>query len=206
MEDENKQRVKRDIEQAARNQPDHRIGRVALQPQLVVEHQRGGHPRRADQDQAHVVERIGKDGVGCAEQVAQRVPKHQPERQNDRTRAEGGEKAGRGHAGGLLAVLRAELARDVVARALSEEKADCLDRCHQREHHADRAGRARAEPADKERIRHVVNRGDEHADDGRHGHFADQRLDRGFGKLLIFAGLCVIFHRLPPLYILLIII
>ena len=131
---------------------------------------------------------------------------HQPDDHDDRARRERGEKAGRRHALGLLAVLRAELARDVIARALTEEKADRLNERHQRKHHADRAGRARAEPADKEGVRHVVDRGDEHADDGRHGHFADQRLDRGFGKLLIFAGLCVIFHRLPPLYILLIII
>ena len=88
-------------------------------------------------------------------------------------------------------VLRAELTGNVVARALSEEKADRLDKRHERKHDTDCAGRARTEPPDKKSVGHVVNGCDQHADDGRHGHFTDQRLDWRLSHLNIFSSLCI---------------
>lgn len=102
----------------------------------------------------------------------------QSDEQDQAPRAEGGEKAGRRHAFRLFPALCAELARDVVARALPEEEADRLYERHQRKHHADRAGRARSQPPHEKRVRHVVNGRNQHTDDGRNGHFADERLDR----------------------------
>lgn len=45
----------------------------------------------------------------------------------------GGDKAGGGHPGGVLKVLRAQLPGDIVARAVAAEKAEGLDNGHQRE-------------------------------------------------------------------------
>ena len=188
---EDEKRVERHVQHAAGDQPDHRIYRIALQAKLIVEHERRGHIRCADQNNAHIVERIGQNGVRCAEEMCERMPQQQPQNHDNAAGAECGEKTGRRHAFSLLAVLRAELTGNVVARALSEEKADRLDKRHERKHDTDCAGRARTEPPDKKSVGHVVNGCDQHADDGRHGHFTDQRLDWRLSHLNIFSSLCI---------------
>ena len=191
MKSEDEQRIERHVQHAAGDQPDHRIYRIALQTKLIVEHERRGHIRCADQNNAHIVECIGQNSVRCAEEMCERMPQQQSQSHNDAAGTECGEKAGRRHAFGLLAVLRAELTGNIVARALTEEKADRLDKRHERKHDTDRAGRARTEPPDKKSVGHVVNGCDQHADDGRDGHFTDQRLDRRLSHLNILASLCV---------------
>ena len=74
---------------------------------------------------------------------------------------------------------------------MAAEKAEGLDDRHQRERYADRRGSAGSDPGDEERVRHVVNGRNQHSDDGRNGHFADERLDRRLGHLDEFLFLCV---------------
>ena len=74
---EDQQRVQSDVQHRAAGDAHHGVGGAALKAQLVVQHQRCGHPRRAQQDHAEVRLGIGQNGVRGAQQVGQRLQKKQ---------------------------------------------------------------------------------------------------------------------------------
>ena len=79
---------------------------------------------------------------------------------------------------------------------MTAEKAEGLDDRHQRERYADRRGGAGSDPGDEERVRHVVKRRYQHADNRRHGSPADQA---GHGLLrhrFVFFLLCYWFPHI----------
>lgn len=63
-----------------------------------------------------------------------------------------------------------KLARDIVARAMTKEEAESLDKEHQREHYTNSRRGLRVDTAHKECISHIVQTRDEHTDDRRHSH------------------------------------
>ena len=164
-EHEDKQRIQRDVEDAARRDADHRVGGAALEAQLVIEDERRGHVGRAEQDVPRVIPRVGQDRLGRAEQPHERVEEDKAEEGDESAHDQRREKPGRGHARGVPEILAAEAAGDVVARALPEHEPDRLDDRHQRKDNAHRARRAGTDPTDEKGVRHVVDRGDHHADD-----------------------------------------
>ena len=75
----------------------------------------------------------------------------------------------------------------VVPRSLAEEEPDGLDNCHQGKGDTHRSGgTGGVEFADKEGVRHIVNGGDQHTDDGGNRQLADQLLHRRLRHLQEF--------------------
>ena len=138
---------------------------LPLKAHLVVEHEAAEQKRRAEEDDAQIRDGVRQDRLGGAEQPRDGRDEHVAEHRDENARAERAEKAGGGHALGVLVVLRAEAARDVVARAVPEEEADGLDERHRGERDADGRRGLRVDAADEERVGHVVKARDEHADD-----------------------------------------
>lgn len=134
----------------------------------------------------HIRTSVRQDGFGGTHDVQQRVGKEKTDDQNPQAEDEGGNKAGRGHLGGILKVVRTQLAGDVVARAVSTEEAERLNHCHQRENDANGGGGAGVDFADKKGVRHVVKGCDQHTDDGRDCQLANQSGNRGLGHTVKF--------------------
>ena len=136
------------------------IGRsifLQQQRQLVVQHQGGGHPRRADEDHAQVVLGIGQNGGGGAQERGQGRQEDLAENADEESGEQGGEKAGGRHVRGRIRIAPPQLPGDEVAAAVAEEKARRLDNCHQRQCDTNRARRGvEAELTDKVGIGHVI--------------------------------------------------
>lgn len=88
----------------------------------------------------------------------------------DDARNERGEERCGGIRVGLLLVARAERLADVRARTHADHEGNGLNDRHGGEDNAYRAGGGGADLADEECVGHVVDVGDEHGDDRRHGH------------------------------------
>ena len=186
-EGEDQQGVQGDVQHRAAGDAHHGVGRAALVAQLVVQHQGGGHPGGPEEDDPEVGLRIGQDGGGGAQEHGQRLQKELAQNADHRPRRQGGEKAGGGHVAGLLKVLLPQLPGDEVAAAVAKEKAHRLDDGHEGEDHPHRPGGAVAfQHAHEEGVRHVVEGGDQHADDAGKGQPADQAADGGLGHLVEF--------------------
>ena len=82
----------------------------------------------------------------------------------------------------------AQQAGDGVARALAEGEADGLDDGHHGEGHAYGGGGAGTDLPYEVGIGHVVDRGDQHADDGGNGEFGDQAAYRGGSQRVFGLG------------------
>lgn len=68
----NEKPVAENVEQSPRGQTDHRVKRLALIAQIVVQHQRADHKRTGDQHPHAVVAGVGKDGFGASEKSHER--------------------------------------------------------------------------------------------------------------------------------------
>ena len=112
--------------------------------------------------------------------------KAKPTAEDAQPQHKGGDKAGGGHPGGVLKVLRAQLPGDIVARAVAAEKAEGLDNGHQREDDAHRGGGAGVDFADEEGVGHIIEGCHQHTDDGRHRQLTDQLRDGGLGHSIKF--------------------
>ena len=83
--------------------------------------------------------------------------------------------------------MAAQLAGDVVAAALTEEKAGGLNNGHQRKDHTHRAGGCvGAHQSYKEGVRQIVHRRHQHGDDSGHGHFTHQLSHGIVGQVAVF--------------------
>ena len=91
---------------------------------------------------------------------------------------------------------RAERLADMRARAHADHEGDGLNDRHGGEDHAHRAGGGGAELADEEGIGHVVNVGDEHGDDRRHGELRDDAAHRVAEEHVVALFGCHGFHGL----------
>ena len=83
--------------------------------------------------------------------------------------------------------MAAQLAGDVVAAALTEEKAGGLDDGHQRKDYAHCAGgRVGMEHTHKKGVRQIVGGSHQHGDDGGNCHFTYQPSHRFGGQVMVF--------------------
>ncbi len=181
--------VQNDVQHRPGGDAHHGIGGAALEPELVVEDQGGGHPGGAQQDHPKVGLGVGKDGVGGAEEVGQRREENLPQQADQRARDEGAAQPCGGHDAGLFIVLFSQLPGDIVAAAVAEEKSHGLDDGHQGENHADGSGGGVAlQLSDKIGVRHVVKGSDQHTDDAGNCQAADEPLHRGLchGNVFLF--------------------
>ena len=173
-----------------------------MKAQLVIEHKRGRHIRRAKQDIGRVAACIGQNRRRGAQHPHQRVKKDNPQHAYARPEKQRRKKSGGYHARGVFHILPPQRARNIVARPMAEGKADGLDDRHQGKHHAHRTRSARADATDEKGIRHVVKRGDQHAGDGGHRQCADELFHRRFRHPLIFFCCCFfLFHAFSHLQI-----
>ncbi len=194
---QNQQGVQGDVQYRTGHDAYHGVHGVALIAQLVVQHQRGGHPRRAQQNHPEVVLGVFQHGIGGAKQISQGLQENLTQDANQDAGRQGGIEAGGRHVGSFLIVLFAQLPGDKVAAAVAEEEANGLNDRHHGEHHAHRAGGGVAvEHAHEEGVGHVVEGGYQHADDAGDSQLADQLRDRRLGHLLKLQLMFVHFYHL----------
>ena len=160
------QRVQRNVQHRAQRNADHRQRGTALKPQLVVQHKGAHNERCADENPTQILHGVGQDGVGGAEQAGNRRDKHHAQHRQHAAAEHRREKGGGCHTFGIVVLTRAELAGNIVARAVTEEKADGLQQRHRRVGDADGGGGLRVELPDKGGIDHIVQAGDQHTDHG----------------------------------------
>ena len=180
-EDENG--VQGDVQHRAGEDADHAENGAALEAELVVEHQGRDHEGGADENVEDVVLGVLGAGGGGAQDVHQGVQEEETQHPQYRRQKKGGVEGHHRHALDLLPPLLAQKPGDMVAGPLAEGEADGLDDGHEGEGHAHRRRGAGADPAHKEGVGHVVEGGDEHADDGGHRQGGHQTGDGGLGHL-----------------------
>ena len=129
---------------------------------------------------------MGIDRLRGTEKVDQGLHEDQPQHTHTRAADQGREKARRGQLIGPLGVLAAQGLGNAGPRALTEEEAQGLDDGHDGEADTHRAGGGGGDHADEKGIGHVVDRGDEHGDDGGHRQLGDEPLHGSRGHLEIF--------------------
>ena len=167
---EDKNGIKQDIKHRARADADHAIEGAALKAQLVVQHQRTDQEGHAGHQIADVLLCIGSNGLGGTQQIYQRFGTQQTNQHDQRAGQKSGDETGRRHGLRIVRAACAQCARHVVAGAVAEHEAYRLHDGHQRKDDAHSAGCAgRADQPHEVGIRHVVERGNQHGDDGRHG-------------------------------------
>ena len=188
--------VEHDVENTARGDADHAVHRQPLKAQQVVHHERAHHKRHGVEDVGGIILGVGGDGLRRAEEANDGVDVRQAEKRQNDARDERREERRGGVGVGLFAVARAERLADVRARAHADHKGDGLNDRHGGEDDAHRAGGGGAELADEEGIGHVVNVGDEHGDDRRHGELRDDAAHRVAEEHVVALFGCHGFHGL----------
>ena len=181
IQDKDEDGVQDDVDHGARKDAHHAEDGVSLKAELVVEDQGGDHEGAADEDVSSVVLGVSGAGGGGAQQIDQRIEPQGAQHTQHRPQSKGGEKGDGGHVLCLLPLLLAQKPGDVVPGALAEGEADGLDDGHQRESHAHGGGGAGTDLAHEEGVGHVVERGDEHTDDGGYRQRGHQSRDGGLG-------------------------
>ena len=185
VKDEDQQGIQPDVQHGAAGDADGAVDGVALEAQLVVQYQGGGHPRRADEDHAQVVLGIGQNGGGGAQERGQGRQEDLAENADEESGEQGGEKAGGRHVRGRIRIAPPQLPGDEVAAAVAEEKAHSLDHRHHGKHHAHSAsGSVAAQHPHKKGLRHVVKSGHQHTDDAGNGQMGDHPAHRFFCELV----------------------
>ena len=160
------QRVQTDIQYCADSDAHHGIGGAALKAELIVQHQRGGHPRRTQQNHTEIRLGVGQNRIRGAQQIGQRLQENQAQRTDEHARRQRRKEACGGHVRSLLIIFLANGAGHEIAAALPEEKADGLYDRHQGKHHAHSAGGGIAFQHSHEKgVRHIVKCRDQHTDD-----------------------------------------
>lgn len=132
--------------------------------------------------------------------MAERVQKGQPCRHDHQSHNKCRHKAGGGHLGRLVELLGSQLAGHVVARAVAEKEAEGLNHGHHGKRDAHGPCGAGPHLAHEKRVRHVVEGGDQHADNRRPCQLTDQMWNRLLGHMDKFFFLCLRrSHKKTPL-------
>ena len=196
----NQNRIQRNIQHCAADDADHGIAGASLKTQLVIQHQRSSHPRRAQQNDPQIILGIGEDGLGGAQKIRKRLQKDLTEDADHNAGCQSGEKSGGSHVGCFLIVFLTQLPGDVIAAALTEEEAHSLDNGHHGENHTHGTGSGIAvEFADEIGIGHIVEGRDQHTDDAGDSQLADQSAHRGLGHHFVFGFVCI--HCSSPAFV-----
>ena len=187
VKDEHQQRIQADVQHRAADNADGAVDGVPLEAQLVVEHQGGGHPRGAQQNDTQIFLGIGQDGWRGAQERGQRRQEDFAQNADGKPREQGQEEPGGGHVGSFLRMMLAQLPGDKVSAAVAKEESHSLDHCHHGEHHAHSTGGGIAfQHADEKGIRHVVKGCDQHAENTGDRQAADQPAHRLLCELMEF--------------------
>ena len=199
VEYEDQKGIQGDIQHRTGADADHGIDGAALKTELVIQNQRSGHPRCAQQNHPQIGFGVGENGLGGTQQICQIFQKNLAHNTDQKTGAQSAEKAGGGHGGSLIILLFTQCPGDVVAAALAEEESHGLDDGHHGEYHTYRTGSGVAfQHTYEERIGHIVKRSDQHTDDAGNSQAADGFANGLLGHLyeLFFLG----YHGSPSLF------
>ena len=193
----NKDRIQRNIDDSAGDNTDHSVACTALEPKLVVQHQRCSHPGCAEKDHPQIGLRVGENGWCGTEEVCQRLQKNLTQNADYQTSCQRGIEAGSCHIRCFLVVLLAKLSGNVDTTTLAVEESHGLNDGHHREDDTHSAGGCiTVEHANEVSIGHIVECSDQHADDAGDCEFADQFAHRRLGHLTVFLFNCVHIHHL----------
>ena len=180
IQDENEQRIQGNIDEAASGDADHGKESVALEADLVIQHQLGCHVGGPQQNDTQVILGERKDRLGGTQQAGEGIQEKEPEDRDQKPQAQGHKEAGGGQLFRRLGIFGAQLAGDGVARAVAAEKAQSLNDGHHRENDPYGGGGAGTQLPHKEGICHIVEGCNEHTDDGGHGQPPHQPRDGVF--------------------------
>ena len=174
VEDENQQRVEPDIQYGAYGDADHGIYGIPLETHLVVQYQRRGHERRSQQHDSQVGFGVEEDGFGRPQQLADGGQEEQPQCGDEYAADKGAEESGRSHLLGTLVIAGSQPPGNEISGSVSEEEPDGLDDGHDGEGNTYGSRRLGVDLTYEIGVGHDVERGDEHADDGRYRQRADE--------------------------------
>ena len=185
---EDEERVQQDIEDAAKGDPQAGLPGMALRPDQMRQH---GIERRRHGAQADAVKHIGgriAEGFGISAQQGQQ---HRPQQQNryaiDKRDRNGAPDAESGGMSGFLAVALPQTAGDQAGAAHAKQIGQRGDEDEKRQCHGGGSYFVGdAQMAHKKGIRHIVNDGDDLADDGGHGQRGNGPADRHGIKQIFF--------------------
>ena len=118
------------VEQHAAQYSVHGKAGVSLEAHLVVQREGARHERCSHEYYAEIALRIGQDGFGGTEGETDVGKEQQADYGKQQAEAEAVDQSCGRHALRLVVLLRAKTARDIVARAVTEEEAYGLDYGH----------------------------------------------------------------------------
>ena len=121
-----KQRVKQNVQNAARRESDHRKKRLALVAKDVIQYTARRHRRSREEDVKRVIHRVRQDGLCAAEQSHQGLEEDEPDRHNDGAANKGVEEAHRRVFTCLFRLPFAKQTADIAPRPVSEHKSERL--------------------------------------------------------------------------------
>lgn len=138
-------------------------------PHLVVHREAAHDERRAQKDETVIILGIGENGIRRSEEAEQGIHQEETCHGNQAARDERREETYGGHFFRLVRVAAPKRPGDEIPRALTEIESDGLNEGHVGEDDAEGGHGLRIDLPHEERVRQVVNAGDQHADDGRNG-------------------------------------
>ena len=184
----NEQEVTKNIQNAARSQPDHCIKGFALVAQIVVEYQGADHNGAGGQHPKAVVARIGKNGLGAAQKAEQRVKEEKSTHREDQTDANARKESSGNKARSAFGVLICQSLGNKRTRAVTKHKCDRLDDGLQSEQNAGCRLLTFAKSANKIGVCQIVNARNEHRYCRWNAKSHDQARHGGLGHFLILRG------------------
>ena len=195
---EDQQRIQCDIQDGAAEQSYHGIHRAPLVPELVVDDELPHHEGRSEDDDPQITHRLFYRASPGPEKFCQ-LPDIQDRRCCHDDAQDHGQRKPRGsHLFRFFLLPCAQHPGKIVARTLSAEKPQSLDHRHRRKSKSHSRRRLCGDPSDKERIRRVVDRCHQHADDRRYAQAGDEpghRRLRHIPVSLCRLRICIMSHR-----------
>ena len=175
-----KQGIEEDIQHGAGRDSYHSVAGVALKSQLIVQRQRRHHKRRSDEDKQQIIIGMRHDIGGSTHHPRKRSEEEKSDDSGNGTEAHRRQETSGGHLLGIVVFFRAKRCRDIVSRAVTEEKTDGVDESHVGERHSHARSSLGGEVTDEKRIDDVVERNHQHGDDSRDCHLHNQLTHRTF--------------------------
>ena len=191
MKAEHEDGVSDDVEHRSGKKTDHAQGSLALIAEHIIHYERSNHHGAGSQDKEDIGSGVGGDCLRAPQQVDQGVDKDQAAHRYEDASNQGTKESGRGYAGRPVVILAAKHPGQDAAGSLAEHKSDSLYDGHKTEDDTDRPAGAGTQLADKCGVSHVINAGDQHADNGRNRQGHDQFMNRGLCHFFILCFSCI---------------
>ena len=177
--------VPQNVQKTTGGQAEHGIKGLALIAQAVIENQGADDHWRGQKYPEAIVHGVGGDGVGAAEKMYQRLEKRKARHADYHPQTNAGEKGSGDVHGGLVGILVRQRPGNVGAGAMAEHEGQTLHDGLDGEEYARRGLSTFPQSADKVGVRHVIDAGDEHGNNGGDTEIQNQPGNRGFRHFLV---------------------